>query len=194
MANDVGLQVYVNRLIDQMTATTGPADAAKKRREQIEAGFIRVSIISFEFLQSPQYMEHPDDVVKSKHKLADQAYSRLQKGEAFETVAKDMSEEQQSASDGGLLGCVPMDAFGREVEKELRAIKLGDYSKPIRAPWGYCILKPVKLTDDDINAVLKSQAGQSAEKQVYKEFQDFKANVRIIFAPDLAPATKPGWE
>ena len=82
---------------------------------------------------------------KSAKERIDAAYARLQKGEPFETVCRDVSDDVTSRMNGGLL---PIFETGRQVpafeEAAFGLAKPGDLSKPIRTNYGWHILKLVE--------------------------------------------------
>ncbi len=72
------------------------------------------------------------------------AYARLQKGESFETVCREVSDDATSKTNGGLL---PAFETGRQVpafeEAAFALAKPGDLSRPVRTNYGWHILKLV---------------------------------------------------
>jgi peptidyl-prolyl cis-trans isomerase SurA len=72
-------------------------------------------------------------------------YARLQKGESFETVCRDVSDDLTSRMNGGLL---PSFETGRQVpafeEAAYALAKPGDLSKPVRTNYGWHIIKLVE--------------------------------------------------
>ena len=72
----------------------------------------------------------------------DAAYARLQKGEPFETVCRDVSDDATSKNTGGVL---PAFETGRQVaafeEAAFALTKPGDISKPVRTNYGWHIIK-----------------------------------------------------
>lgn len=82
-----------------------------------------------------------EDSVKAKEKI-EELYARLQKGEKFEDLAKQYSEDKSSARSGGAL---PMFGTGKMVfDFEVQSFGLkniGDYSKPFTTPYGWHIVK-----------------------------------------------------
>ncbi|GAB3641008.1 peptidylprolyl isomerase [Spirosoma arcticum] len=72
----------------------------------------------------------------------DAAYARLQKGESFETVCRDVSDDATSRANGGVL---PGFETGRQVpsfeEAAFALVKPGDLSKPVRTNYGWHILR-----------------------------------------------------
>ncbi len=82
-----------------------------------------------------------EDSIKAKEKI-EEIYARLAKGEKFEDLAKQYSEDKSSARLGGAL---PMFGTGKMVlEFEVQSFGLkniGDYSKPFTTPYGWHIVK-----------------------------------------------------
>ena len=72
----------------------------------------------------------------------DAAYARLQKGDPFETVCRDVSDDATSRANGGVL---PGFETGRQVppfeEAAFALAKPGDLSQPVRTNYGWHILK-----------------------------------------------------
>lgn len=79
---------------------------------------------------------------KAAQERIDAAYARLQKGEPFETVCRDVSDDATSRANGGVL---PGFETGRQVppfeEAAFALAKPGDLSKPVRTNYGWHILK-----------------------------------------------------
>ncbi len=75
----------------------------------------------------------------------DGAYARLQKGEPFDQVCRQLSDDATSKANGGIL---PMFEPGRWVpafeEAAFALAKPGDYSKPVRTNYGWHIIKLVE--------------------------------------------------
>ncbi|QJW89659.1 peptidylprolyl isomerase [Spirosoma taeanense] len=73
------------------------------------------------------------------------AYARLQRGDSFELVAREVSDDVTSRSNGGLL---PMFETGRQVpafeEAAFALTNPGDYSKPVRTNYGWHIIRLVE--------------------------------------------------
>ena len=73
------------------------------------------------------------------------AYSRLQKGDSFEMVCRDISDDATSRTNGGVL---PMFEPGRWIpafeDAAFSLAKPGDYSKPVRTNYGWHIIKLIE--------------------------------------------------
>jgi hypothetical protein len=137
----------------------------KEKRPDFEKKYTKAYHIFFNAFQDPEFKKDAEAVTKKKQKLAEQAWNRLQKGEAFDAVAKAMSEDRVSAAQGGFLGYVPQNIFGKEFGSALVALAPGTYSKPVQSTWGWHIIRRDAMTDDDLLSILKDDLlGQKATK------------------------------
>ena len=83
------------------------------------------------------------------------AYARLQKGESFETVSRDVSDDVTSRNNGGVLPVVEPGRWVSAFEDAAYALaKPGDYSKPIRTNYGWHIIKLIARKDVETYATL----------------------------------------
>lgn len=81
------------------------------------------------------------DTVSAKGKI-DEIYTRLLKGEKFEELAKQYSEDKASAKNGGAMQFFGTGKMVFEFEQQAFALKnIGDYSKPFTTPYGWHIVK-----------------------------------------------------
>jgi peptidyl-prolyl cis-trans isomerase D len=71
----------------------------------------------------------------------EEAQKRLAKGEAFATVAKDLSEDPGSSANGGDLGFAGPGVYDPAFEKALYALKKGETSEPVRSEFGWHLIK-----------------------------------------------------
>ncbi|MDE5605737.1 MAG: peptidylprolyl isomerase, partial [Bacteroidales bacterium] len=70
----------------------------------------------------------------------DEAYDRLEQGDAFEATARYYSEDAATADKGGLLPEFTVNRMMPEVVEVIYGMKLGTYSKPIHTRLGWQIL------------------------------------------------------
>jgi peptidyl-prolyl cis-trans isomerase SurA len=69
------------------------------------------------------------------------ALDRLEAGEAFEEVARDMSEDGLTKESGGFLGTVSVEDLGPEIAEAVVGVEPGQISEPTRTRYGFEILK-----------------------------------------------------
>lgn len=84
------------------------------------------------------------DSLKAKEKI-DEIYNRLLKGEKFEDLAKQYSEDKASAKNSGVLPPFGTGKMVFEFESQVFALKnTGDYTKPFQTPYGWHIAKLIE--------------------------------------------------
>jgi len=74
---------------------------------------------------------------------------RLQKGESFAKLAKEMSKDPASAKNGGDLGFFSQGSMVPEFEKVAFSLKAGETSQPVKTQFGYHIIKVTEKKSGD---------------------------------------------
>ncbi len=98
--------------------------------------------------------------------------ARVEQGESFAELAKEISEDVGSAADGGKLGLVEPDSFDTDFENALFALEEGGVSEPVVTEFGVHLVyldkkETVKLASfDEMKPTLMAElkAKQAAEK------------------------------
>lgn len=118
-------------------------------------------------------MKH-DDSLKAKQKI-DEVYAKLQAGEKFDNLAKNYSEEKQTAPNGGELNWFYERKFPiEEFSKQAFALqKNGDYSKPFTTRFGWhIVMRKDKRTIPAFDAMkteLKNKVAKDSRSYQSKE-------------------------
>lgn len=73
--------------------------------------------------------------------LAEELQARIEAGESFEALAREHSDDRDSAADGGSLGWVARGVLGNELDSELFTLEPGEVSEPVRTGFGWHILR-----------------------------------------------------
>ncbi len=102
---------------------------------------------------------------------AEAALARLDAGEDFATVAGEVSDDTQSAVEGGDLGCSPQAGqFVPEFEQALFSQPVGEVGEPVRTDFGYHVILvrsrgvlPLEEVTDDIRQILEDEQASGAE-------------------------------
>lgn len=158
IANDLGLQKHLDVLWQKEYPAGEKLDEfLRQKREEVEKRHVKVSHIFFNTFQNPDFDMNPTKERRRLRIRAEEVFQRLQKGEVFEDVAKEVSEDRMSRPKGGELGCIPFDTFGRDVERVMRNLKPGDYSHPVESPYGFHVLRREALQDKDVLKVAKDE-------------------------------------
>jgi peptidyl-prolyl cis-trans isomerase SurA len=113
-----------------------------------------------------------DDLAGAEAK-ANALHDQIQKGGAFDEVAK-KSSDGPSAAQGGDLGLFKRGTLSKELEDRTFAMKAGDITEPIRTKQGFVILKVTE----------HQQAGVPTMKQMEPRIQD------ALYYQKLQPALR----
>jgi len=108
-----------------------------------------------------------DDQVWARHILveteeeANAIYDRLQKGEDFAEIAKELSKDTGSGAVGGDLGWFGKGAMVAPFEEVAFSLKVGEISKPVKTDFGYHIIQVLGHQENPLNATQFDQKKQT---------------------------------
>lgn len=111
---------------------------------------------------------------QAKAKL-DEVVARIGKGEDFAALAKEVSQDPGSASNGGDLGFAGPGVYDPEFEKALYELKKGEVSAPVRSVFGWHLIKLLDVQAPEIPsfASLKDKLERDLKtQQVEQSFVD----------------------
>ena len=131
------------------------------------------------------FMVNKDDsaeVAKQKEAAAKKAAARAKKGEDFNKLAKELSEEPGAKESGGDLGFFAKDRMVPEFADAAFSQKPGAISDPVKTQFGWHVIKvtekkpagtvPFEEVKDQITAYLKSAKQREAVQAVLKKLKD----------------------
>lgn len=157
-------------------------------REQLRAELLTEKVIEQVTGSVPTEAEqvHARHILLSSEQDAQQALRRIQAGEDFAKVAREMSQDAITRADGGDLGFFPkgMLSVPKEIEDAAFAIQPGQVSGIVRSPYGYHIIQ-----------VLERQAGRPLPPDVYqamkqKAFDDWLQQQRAAAQVEILVPTE----
>ncbi|WP_044889194.1 peptidylprolyl isomerase [Myxococcus hansupus] len=139
----------------------------------------------------------PGDGQPERRQAGDRAnmiYARLMGGEPFEVVAREASQDDVSAAQGGDLGIVREGQVHPAFFEAAAALKKGELSKPFETPYGIHVvqalehMQSVLPTFNEVRGRLAAEARREAESRLMKELE---ASIPVKRFPDAlsAPAT-----
>jgi parvulin-like peptidyl-prolyl isomerase len=127
-------------------------------------------------------------ILLSDEAKARETRARLDKGESFDKLAKQLSEDPSTATKNGDLGFLLRGSLVPEFENALFALKIGEVSDVVSSPYGFHLIKklgerklsekPYESVQENIRAVLQKQKFQSwieQARQRYKVSTDLAA-------------------
>lgn len=148
--------------------------------------------------------ESTPEEIASAEKKAQEIYEKIQKGESFESLAAEFSDDSQTADKGGVLPMFGTGTTTRMVtEFEDAAFNLknnGDVSQPIKTDFGYHIIKRLEWTElrsfDQLKKEIQGKVNKDERakktqdsfvakmKKAYK-FKDMSAKTSTWFVDNL---------
>lgn len=117
---------------------------------------------------------------KQAKALADDLRKRLENGEDFALLAKEYSDDNGSALQGGDLGWSPKGQFVPVFEKTLLALKDGEISQPFKTQFGWHIAQKLGERQHDVSQEnWRNQAYQTLyERKFQEELENWQATIR----------------
>lgn len=112
--------------------------------------------------------------------FVDQAMARLEQGESFAAVARDMSDDQGSAVNGGDLGWLSSGQTVPEFDNAMNELEVGEVSSPVRSQFGYHIIEVLdRRRSSASNENLREQVRQAIfQRRANQEVDTWKREVR----------------
>ncbi len=159
-------------------------------KSRVLARAIGTTVIVTEADLKNYYDENPDQFKSEEFRLqqifissrredaparAQAAFNLLQKGESFEEVAKQYSDDPSSAR-GGDIGFVKKEELIPQLLQAISILMPGTSSHPIATPYGYHIMRLVDTRKseavpfDSVKDAIKARITQQETQKRYKEF------------------------
>lgn len=89
---------------------------------------------------------------------ANQVYEELKKNPGnFEKTAKEVSDDTETAQNGGILGFFKSEQLAKEFRASVPKIKVGEITEPIKTGSGYHIVKLLEISSVDFNSLSREQ-------------------------------------
>ena len=103
---------------------------------------------------------------------AKEVYKQLSgKPETFETMVKEVSDDKDTAENGGLLGYFKPDQLSKELRAVVPKTPVGQVSQPIKVANGYHIIKVLEASSLDFNTLSKDQKEILRNQMVGEELE-----------------------
>jgi peptidyl-prolyl cis-trans isomerase C len=159
-------ELIKEQVIDKVK--TSDADIEKyykdNKQEFIQPEKVKVYIIQFKLKDNATAEEKA-----AQKKKADQALKRLKKGEDFEKVAKEVSEDERTKNSGGNTGFFSKgkrsNTYGAKVEDTAFTVKVGEVSGVIEEKNGFYIIKVAEKKPE------KEETMQEAKSRIERRLQ-----------------------
>lgn len=105
----------------------------------------------------------------------DAIYARLQKGDDFEKLARELSEDDASAPLGGEIGWFALEGLDPEFSELIAQLKDGEYSRPFRDASGWQVVQRIGTrtadrTEDYVRGQVMESLRQRKGEEAYEQF------------------------
>jgi parvulin-like peptidyl-prolyl isomerase len=137
-----------------------------------------------------------DDAWRDAEERAKAALARVQAGEAFEVVAREVSEDPATAQRGGVLREMKVGSFYPELETAMNALKVGETSAPVRSVMGWYVVTilaenaPGTIPFESMRDVLKEEVIEGKRREKIKEIvSEAQTLIRVEILEGPAPST-----
>lgn len=124
---------------------------------------------------------------------AEDAWSRLEAGEDFASLAEEVSDDPGSAAGGGDLGFAGPGAYDEAFEEALYRLEPGEITKPVETPFGFHIIKLLEVRAasvpplDEVREQVRRDAGKYQAEEIFAE-KSLKLADIVYESPDLQQA------
>lgn len=120
-----------------------------------------------------------EDKIEELRKKAKKIHDRIEKGEDFAKLAKENSEDAESAKNGGELGFFGRGMMVKPFEEAAFSIKEGEVSKPVLTRFGWHIIKLEKIEPGRVkpltevkNSIATRLKAQKAKNMIWDRAND----------------------
>lgn len=149
-----------------------------QRPEQVRASHILISLGK----------DAAPELVAEKQKKAEEILARVKSGEAFDKLAKELSEDPSAKENSGDLNFFTREQMVPEFSEAAFGMKKGDFSAPVRSQFGFHVIQLTDRKDAEtvafdtvkpqLVAFLNRQKRDGELSKLLKEVRD-KANVEV---------------
>lgn len=173
----------LEKIIDEKLDEKIAAEFQKQKSESIT---LRHILIAYEGSAIPPRQGNPPPATAAMEK-AQAVHAQLASGADFEQAARAVSDDQQSAAEGGSLGSLQPEMLPPDIAPVVKGLKPGQISLPHKSQYGIHIFKVDEPSLEELRPMLRNRVRQQAAGEVMERLQK-AAKV------DLDPAFFPGGE
>lgn len=129
----------------------------------------------------------PDELLspEAAQELIVDLQERIESGEDFAELAREFSDDEQSANLGGLMDWFPEGSYGRGFQEVCNALEIGELSEPFQTNRGWHLVRlEDKRKSDVTEEALRAEARnmiveQRADEEIERMFRQFREEAYI---------------
>lgn len=136
-----------------------------------------------------------DEDWKAAEERAKKVYERLVAGEEFQALARELSDEPNTANRGGVLREMKFGSFYPELETAMDALAPGAYSEPVRSSSGWYLVTVLQVNEPGTIALDTVREGVEQEviaNKRKKVMADIVADTQKLLRIELIPSPETG--
>jgi len=184
---------YSNRLVIPYTDVESYYKAHPDEFEQAKVRMIQISFSSGQVKSNTKVRTEAEAKAK-----ADELRQKLAAGADFAAVAKENSDDKETADKGGEWGVIKRNSkLPEDVKKAVFTLKTGEVSEPLRQPNGFYLIKleeksvqPLNSVAPSINDMLKQQKLDAWTQAITKRFEVKVDNPDFFKSQPVTPASR----
>ena len=188
------LQLLEGMQAGQMSQTIrGPSGLQIVRLDEVRAGGEIARQVEQQF-KARGLLVRITELVSAEEAMAKvvEARARIEAGEEFATVARELSDDTMSRNQGGDMGWFAKDAWGSAIAQQLDQLADGQLSQPFRSDVGVHLLLREGVREQDVTEQVRREQAREAvsARKAEDEYERFLRQLRDEAYIDnrLAPA------
>ena len=134
-------RVIVEQVIEAVGRKASSDQAVRKAYDEMVANMSKEPEYHLYELYFPVVDRNDETVAKAAEEKARTARERIAKGDAFEAVVRDMSDNPTAKANGGSRGYVTLAMMGKEFADVAATLEKGKTSQPIKTQAGWHLIK-----------------------------------------------------
>ncbi|RMF00154.1 MAG: post-translocation molecular chaperone, partial [Chloroflexi bacterium] len=184
--SDSDLAAAKTEWLQTVADVTGLTEA--EYREFVRKGVLRTKVrkaLEAEVSHTAEQANARHILVETEEEAKD-VLARLEAGEDFAALAKELSKDPGSAENGGELGFVPRGRFVQPVEEAVFSLPVGQLSEPIQSQFGWHIIQVLAREERELSPADYSQVQQTAFSNWEAKARQ-NADIQDLWTADMAP-------
>ncbi len=163
---------------------------AEFAKEKGNAKTLRHILVAYQGGAVPPRAGTPPSIEQAKQKAA-ALVARIRGGADFGAVAREQSDDQQTAPRGGTLGAARPDQLPPEIAAVVKSLKAGQISDPVQTQFGVHIFSIAEPKLEDMREVLTERMQRQAVEETVSRLQK---SAKVELDPKFFPPaqTPPG--
>ncbi len=168
----------------QQSSGLTPAQLRELVKRQLIRQKVRDAIMAE--IDTTGFQAHARHIMVDTEEEAQKVKERLEAGEDFAEVAKEVSKDSTTAVDGGDLGWFPQGVMVSAFDEAAFSLPIGEISDPIQSQFGWHILQVLAREDHELDQRYLSAVQTKAYNDWLKDART-TADIQDFWKPEDAP-------